>query len=295
LLLVWLGLMSFGVISAVNPGWLQELSRPGIDTEALNYKKFADDHLRHGKVRLAIGQYLYALEIKPDLTGALVNLAVAYRRVGAQPRGIHTLRTALEQETRSPGIIYYNLGELLEKQGKPEEALRAYRQAIEVREAINPGVEIHHMYFKLGSLFYTAGELARAREAFAAALANIEDPAASYLEMLRRSLGIYREDAEILPVVEAELARESGEIDLAVYDLETIRLARERDPRNAQVLRWLGRVEARLGNLAAAVEHLERAAALQPGDSKIKSDLAAVRRHLAGPGGARSPAKPDEE
>ena len=60
---VWLGLMSFGVISIINPPWLQELSRPGIENECLTLKKYGDAALREHQYNLAAGQYRRALEI----------------------------------------------------------------------------------------------------------------------------------------------------------------------------------------------------------------------------------------
>jgi tetratricopeptide (TPR) repeat protein len=280
LLLVWLLLMSFGVVSAINPAWLQELSRPGIDTEALNYKKFADDHLRRREYRLAIGQYLYVLELKPDFTGAMVNLAIAYGQVGEVERGIQMLRSALQKEGDPQGDIYLNLGELLEKQGNQDAAMRAYEQAIESRRALCPDSDLYRMYIELGALHERQGELDKARVAYAAALVNKLDPHRAFREMLRRGLGQYRENGEVLQVIRRLIERPTEQIDLSRYDLDIIRYTQQVDPETAGICSALGRIYAAQGDLANAIVFLERALQIQPGNTGVRNGLQAVRRRL---------------
>lgn len=283
LLLVWLALMSFGGISVLNPAWLQELSQPGVDTEALNYKMFADNHLRQGNVQLAIRQYQYALDIKPDLTGAMVNLAIAFGQVGDIERGIQALEAALEKESVSRGVIYLNLGDLQAKKGDEVAALRAYQSGIEAQRALSAGAEVYPMYEKLGMLFLRRGELDKAREAFVAALENKVDPQVPYQEMLCKSLSRYRDNPEVLRSVQKQLALGPEEMDLSAYDLEFIRYLQGHDPETFRIYAMLGRIDARLGNLDTAARFLERALQIQPGN-EIRNELQEIRRRLEASG-----------
>jgi len=287
LLLVWLLLMSFGVVSAVNPAWLQELSRPGIDTEATNYKKFADDHLRRGNHRLAIGQYQYVLELDPEFTGARVNLAIAYGQVGEVERGIQLLRSALRQTSGPRGDILLNLGDLLERQGDHDAAARAYEQAIESRRALCADSDLYPMYVKLGALREGQGDLEPARAAYTAALVNRLDPHRTYREMLRRGLGRYRKKDAVLPVIRRLIERPTDQIDLSRYDLGVIRYTQQMDPETARICGALARIHAARGDLAQAIVFLERVLQIQPANTTARDDLRALRRQLeaAGPEG----------
>lgn len=264
---LWLILFSFGAISLLNPKWLQELSRPGIETESRNYKNFGDNFFHQSNYWRAITHYQKALEINPDFVGARVNLAITYSRVGDNARAERILKDALRAETVQKGVIYYNLGELYEKQGKTDEAIRYYRKAFGYEFA--PGV----IYRKLGTLYLDVKRYEKAREAFEMTLADQTDVTSSYQDMLRRVIATLKDDTTNLPIITERLARDIRPGDLASYDLEICRRVQERNPEIAKTHNQVGFVCVQLGDTAQAIDHFQKSLQIWPGNIDAKNNL----------------------
>lgn len=265
---VWLGLMSFGVISIINPPWLQELSRPGIEAECLTLKKYGDAALREHKYGLAAGQYLRALEIKPDEVSVRVNLGTTYIKAGNTTEGVKYLDQALQSDP-SPtlrGVIYYNLGELSDTQGRADEALGRFRQALEFHFRRDAA------YHKIARLHLAANRFEEARVALERKLAAQLDPCLPYRQMLRRSVDMYQRSADHLANIEELLASDVHPEELERYELDYFQQAREREPELAITHHHLGMVCIELGDYRAAVEHLQRSLQIRP-DNKEAAAL----------------------
>lgn len=267
LVVLWSILVSFGAISVVNPKWLQDLSRSGAKVESRWYRDYGDNYLRDGKYRLAIAQYQRALEIKPDNVAAIINQAIAYSRAGYGDRAEKILKDALKIETYQKGVIYYNLAEMLEKQGKEDEAIHYYRQAIDFE------LEPDFIYRKLGTLYLGAEQYEEAQEAFQMALASQVDLASSYQNMLRNSIAVFEDDTTNLRIIKEQLAQNIRTEDLTDYDPEVIRLMEQRDPRIAKIHNLLGFTCARLGDIDGAIEHFEQSLQIWPGNRDAKKNL----------------------
>ena len=274
LVLTWGLLMLFGIVSYWNPEWLRELSDPGIRVEARDYKDYGDDQLRLQKYALAIAQYERSLKIQPDQVGVLVNLAIAYSKAGNVARGITILRDTLPKARSQTNrvALYYNLGELLARQGKTDEALDHYRQALSF------AVRQDRVYHKIGSIHRVAKQYKEAREAFELALANQLDPCLSYRYMLQQSLASYQGHAVHLPAIEEQLARDMTAEDLTRYDLEIIRRIRESDLDIAQTHDQLAMVCAQLGDTPAAIEHLQKLLQIMPDSTAARQNLERLRQ-----------------
>ena len=269
LLLVWTLLMSFGVVSHLDPHWLQELSRPGKDVEALDYKHFGDDALRQGNYGLAIANYLRSLEIRPDRVPVLTNLAVAYRDAGDFASGARILTEALRSET-SPSlkaVIACNLGELREQQGQLDQAVQHYQ------EALRCNVEHHRIYHRLAMLYVKTEEFDKARAAFEMTLAKRLDPALEYQQMLQHAVDIYADNPTHLPIIEEHLARGVDAEDLRYYDLEIIRSVQQHDPTIASIHDHLGLVCVRLQDINAAVDHFRQSLQIHPDNPNTEERL----------------------
>ncbi len=272
LLVIWLILISFAAVSTLNPEWLQELSRLGIEAESRDYKNFGDDLLSQGNYRLALAQYQRAIEIKPDYADAMVNMAIAYGRAGDEARAIHLLERALHSEDSDDGVVYYTLAEISEKQNKIDEAIR-YCQ-----KALDSGAEEHMIYRKLGTLYFTAKEYEKAREAFKNSLAGQTDLCFSYKRMLNASLSDYKDDSTHLPIIEDELAGDIDPADLAAYDLEIIRRVQQSDPEIAKTHNHLGVIYAIQGDITQATEHFQKSLEIWPGNTDALKNLKILRR-----------------
>ena len=269
LLLIWTLLMTFGVVSHLDPKWLQELARPGKDVEALDYKHFGDDALRQGNYGLAIANYLRSLEILPDRVPVLTNLAVAYRKAGDFASGTRLLTEALGRET-SPSlkaVIACNLGELREQQGQLDQAVRHYQ------EALRCNAEQHRIYHRLAMLYIKTEEFDKARAAFEMALAKRLDPALEYQQMLQHAVDIYEDEPEHLSIIEEHLARGVDAEDLGYYDLEIIRSVQQHDPGIASIHDHVGLVCVRLQDIDAAVDHFQQSLQIHPDNPSTKERL----------------------
>jgi len=264
---VWILLFSFGGISIVNPKWLQELSRPGRDSESQNYKDYADNFLRQNNYRMAITQYQRAMEIKPNFVGASVNLAITYGRMGDYARAENILKDALQTNTAQKGVIYYNLGELCEKQKRTEQAIQYYQQALSFE------FQQDLIYRKLGALYLAAERYDEARAAFEMMLAIQLNPSSSYRNMLLGCMDMFEEDTTNLQIIKEQLAQNIRVEDFAGYDLTIIRSMQQRDPEVAKTHNFLGFIYARLGDNAGAIEHFEESLKIWPGNTDAKKNL----------------------
>lgn len=270
---LWLVLMAFGALSAIGPEWLKSLSRPGRRVEGRDYKDHGDNLLRKGDYGRAIAHYQKALSIRPDLTGATVNLAVAHSQSGGAARAEQLLRDALKSQPSQKGIIYFHLAQLAEKRNKNAEAIALYRQAL--------GTEFpaQTVWAKLGGAYFNEGRFAEAKEAFDTALRLQENPATAYRDMLLSTLSAFEEeDTTQLEPIRALLAREVSPGDLACYDLEIIRQEQAHDPDLSNLHANLGISCAKLGELDPALVHLERALEIWPGNTAARKNLDMLRR-----------------
>ena len=274
LLLVWTLLMSFGVVYLVNPKWLQELSRPGKDVEALDGKHFGDDALRLGKYGLAIANYRRSLEILPDQVPVLTNLAIAYRKIGDSASGARILTDALQKQT-NPSlrvVISYNLGELYEEQGKLDQALHHYQ------EALRCDVGQDRSYRKLAMVYVQMKQYEKARTAFEAALTHLLNPDLEYRRMLQQAVDIYEDEPVQLKIIEEQLARGVDADDLKHYDLEIIRSTQEHDPTIASIHDHLGLVCVHLRDFATATDHFEKSLGICTDNQNARERLRQLRQ-----------------
>jgi len=278
LLVVWAGLMTFGVISLIQPPWLRELGRPGRAAEAENYKHYGDTLAREGKLQLAIAQYEYSLKIDPDQPAVRLNLAVACMQLGQAywPRAEQLLAQTLEADPW-PGLkaaVHYNFGELRERQGRHDEALRHYEQALET------AVEKDRVYRKLAALHLLAGRYQAARAALTSAIEIRLDPTRPYLKMLQATIDDSQKDAAVLTAVTDLLARGATPEQLAPYDLEVIRQTQQSDPDLSVLYDNLGAVCAQLQDYAAAREYFARALEIFPGNRDARKNLERLEQRL---------------
>jgi tetratricopeptide (TPR) repeat protein len=260
LLALWSLLMSFGVVYLLNPVWLQELSRPGKDVEALDGKNFGDAAFREGKYGVAIANYRRSLEILPDQVPVLTNLAIAYRKIGDAASGARILTDALQRQT-SPSlraVIHHNLGELYEEQDQWDQALHYYQ------EALRCDVGHDRTCRRLAMLYIKMGDYQKARAAFETALMHLLNPDLEYRRMLQEAVDIYQDEPKHLKIIEQHLARGVDDADLKYYDLEIIRDTQAHDLTIASIHDHLGLVCVHLRDFDAAVDHFEKSLAICP-------------------------------
>ncbi|MBU1701956.1 MAG: tetratricopeptide repeat protein [Candidatus Eisenbacteria bacterium] len=267
LLALWLFFIAFGVIAATDPLWLRKLSGIGKEVETNNVKNRADAIFRRGNPREAIELYKYVLDIRPDFTGASVNLAIAYGRTGQPAYGEKILLDALESGTERPGIIAYNLGEILEKQGKFEEAIQNYNKAIDT------SVGQDRVYGKLGAIYLQQNLLDKARESFQKRLQIQLDPCTSYRYMLRRCLTTHKRFPEAIQAAQEHLDRGVVTDDLEPFDLEIITQLQRVDRGISETCTQLGIIYRKLGENSLADKYLNQALMIWPENPTARAAL----------------------
>jgi len=264
---MWLFLMSFGVVSSINPRWLQELSRKGIATESRTYKNSGDALLQNGHYQLAISDYQKALEIKSDNIGALVNLAIAFGRNGNWAQAYKILNDALLMEDVQKNVIYLNLGELYKNREKWNKAIDCYKNALAYK------IDQVSIYYKLGNLYIIKKQYEDALDALKKALMLNLNSKTEYLDMLRHSIALYKDDTLNLSIIEKQLADGINDSDIAFYDLKTIQRTKRNSRDVAKIHHRLGFVYAQLGAFTKAVEHLRISLQIWPDNTDAKRDL----------------------
>ncbi len=143
--------------------------------------------LADGNVNGALHRYQQALDIKPDLTYALMNAAQAYAQIGDHASAERLFRRTLVADPRSAEAAN-GLGLALANQNRLDEAKRAFEQAIEIRR--NYGSAINN----LGVLFGSRGDLNNAIAAFRYGIQVAPDEDDLYLNLVRTYVNMGERD-----------------------------------------------------------------------------------------------------
>ncbi len=272
LMSVWVLLMALGGVSLMDPPWLQDLAKLGVENESLEYKGYGDAYLLRGEYRLAATQYRRSLEINPEQVAVTINYAVACLELGALDEAARALSAASKLETDRKGLIWYNMAELLDRRGKADQALAYYERAVGTM------VEQDLVHRKIAVNHTAAGRLEEAVSSFEQSLAAQTDISAPYRAMLRRTLDVYEGDTIHLPLIEDKLAEGMGAEERERYDLEIIRQTLQRNPEVAKTHNHLGHLLAQLNDRDEAKGHFRQSLAIWPGNQDATRYLAYLER-----------------
>jgi protein O-mannosyl-transferase len=123
-----------------------------------------------GDVSGAIHHYEEAIRIKPNFADAHYNLGIMRAQQGNLEAAVHHLYQAVHFDPREPqrhGYLrkaLFQYGAALKREGKPEEALKQYREAVRLYPD-DPAAR-----YELGVTLAQQGKLSEAREQFAITL-----------------------------------------------------------------------------------------------------------------------------
>lgn len=260
---IWGILVIFGVITLIQPKWLKEISSPGIKSEAMDLKYYGDTYLREGNFKSAIRLYTKAVNLQPDLYGALGNLGIAHREVGNYQKSRKIFNFLLEKDTEHIHTNYYNLAELYKKQGQIEEAISYYIKAAE----FNP-YPIYSYQF-LADLYMKLGRWNDAIETFNKALDNRLTLENSYSGLLK-IVGKQKGKLEIQNAVKKwqKLPLEAG-----IYDDSIFKKMLNEDKEIAKIHNFIAVANNKLGNKQQAIIHWEMALKIWPKFNEAKQNL----------------------
>ena len=169
-----------------HPAWESSLTlfrdmvrkAPGIARGHINY----GIELRNAhRPQDAATQYLWALDLEPQNTRALSNLATAYHDLGQPEQELKVLRRTLDLDP-SDAVAWRNYGYLLAEQGRREEALEA------VREAVRLAPRRPDLHYDLGVMCLSLGRMEEGQRELEQSLRlNPDQPQVkAALEMIRQ-------------------------------------------------------------------------------------------------------------
>jgi tetratricopeptide (TPR) repeat protein len=164
-------------------------------------------------------------------------------------------------------MIYFNIAEILERQGKKKQAIEHYLKSLDSE------VDQDWVYHKLGVLYYETNQYEYARIAFEKALQIRTDPVTPYLKMIKLNLVLYENDKDHLPVIEQMLKNNINAEALDDFDLETIEKINKSDPEVAKTHNYLGAIDAIQGDTGKAIEHFRQSQQIWPDGIDARKNL----------------------
>jgi len=144
--------------------------RKSVELDPENWRlanEFGFYYMRAGKFDLAAAQYQMAVNLTPDNARAQNNLGTSYWRQNRLPEARASLEQAIRLEPMA--LSYFNLGRVLEDEGKYPQAVEMLRKAIEFDPSSYPA------WGYLGSVYLRMGaDSAKVREMYLKAISLAE-------------------------------------------------------------------------------------------------------------------------
>jgi tetratricopeptide (TPR) repeat protein len=171
------------------------------------YLERAEELQRKGRFAESIENYLSATKIYPAVSIRTYNeIGIMHARMGNLEQAVEALNKAIQYNDESghksnTAILHYNLGIMLKKLGKSEQATEQFRIASsELQKEVEVNPTSHVKWADLGDTLAAMGDFKAAIEAFKEALAlNPDDPAYYYnLAKVLEYDGRYGEAIEVL-------------------------------------------------------------------------------------------------
>lgn len=189
----------------------------------------------------------------------------------------------LIERTPDDPALHLNLGYALEHLDRLDESLASLNRALE----LDPDLALAH--YNRGVVLERLGDRDGAIAAFRAA-AQSDDTLTSARTALQRLTGsplVYAPTTEQQARAAALAAEASGEARRGDYPraLDLLAEAERLWPDCPLVFQYRANVTYLMGDLEAAISALERAAALEPGNVAVRTNLERLRRRLAAAGG----------
>ena len=272
ILSIWGILICMGILTLISPAWLEEISNPGKNVEAISIKDAGNRFLKNHQYEQAIIQYTSALKIVPDMKSAIANLAVAYQKTGRYKNAIISLNYLLKKDPEYPNVIYYNLAEIYEKTKQPKKAINNYLLASET--APFPTTS----YQKAGKLTMDQKEWNKAIECFNDAINNRLTIENAYKGMLLRDKELYNDSSEIYIKITKLIETESYTDSLFIYDRSIFDEVLMHNISLAKTYNNIGFCLAMQKEYNTAISNFNKALEIYPGLTDAQNNIKAVNK-----------------
>jgi tetratricopeptide (TPR) repeat protein len=206
--------------------------------------------MEYGNYRQAIELFKSAIEIKPDVLEAYVNLGFCYRAIGDNENQVYYFRKAWELSPDSADINY-NLGLAYSDSKMYEKAIERFNKVAE----LNPSSK--EAYFSIGTAYYKLSKYANAAEAFKKAV----DLSPDWLEA-RLNLG--------------SCYLKTGDVKGATTQFEE---AIKGNPKSAEAYYNLGIAYMKVERLNEAGAMFQKTIEINPGHNMAKAMLKELERY----------------
>jgi tetratricopeptide (TPR) repeat protein len=263
-----------GVLTVIGPDWLEDLSHPGRNVEAITIKNAGDNYLKSGKYGEAIQQYSKAIKIVPDLKSAIANLAIAYQKTGNFKKAIVSFNQLLKLKPEYPDVIYYNLGDIYEKTGQIDKALENYILASETSAFPEKS------YQKAGHIFMENKDWINAIVNFKLAIDNRRSLDNSYIGMLITNQKAHNDTSNKFIEIEKILADSSYLSLFGNYDEQIFNSQLSTDIDLAKTYNNTGYCLAMIERYNESQYYLKTAIRIYPSYTEAKNNLKVVESFL---------------
>jgi tetratricopeptide (TPR) repeat protein len=271
ILLIWVFLISFAIVSITRPQWLIDISQSEKNEEAMSMKRFGDRYLENNDYKKAAIHYNAALKIQPDNYYALGNLAVLYSKTRNYNKAITILKKMIELKPEVSYIAEKNLAEIYEEKGILDKAIEYYSSAAE--KAPYPS----HLYTKLGILYCNTNNCTAAVEAFRSSISIRSDMNTHFSGMLERDYYRISDRPETRETIILLLEKGVPENELNRFDLTAFNLDLLRDKEYAISFNNLGWSYEQTGQLDKALINYQNAIKLYPRYLQARNNLDALK------------------
>jgi tetratricopeptide (TPR) repeat protein len=262
-------LVSFGIVSMVQPDWLKKMSTVGQVSEAVTMQNYGDYFLNNQNYMMAIAQYNKAIAINPQMAEAYSNRGIAWKFLKEYNNAMADFEKALTFDNILHDATYYNIAEIYYELNKLDLALEYYIKSAEC--APFPLLA----YQKAGELLNNTEQWDLAFETFNKALENSFTLKNCFRGMLLRDFYLFSDT-----VVKNEIATllETGinNIDLSTYDEKAFNDALTRNPHIASIYNQYGYAFGMTGNYEKAIECFNIALQIKPDFQNARNNLNAA-------------------
>lgn len=263
-LVIWVIIFTFGIITLISPPWLEELSNPGLNAEAITIKSAGDTYLKNNEPEKAIPLYKSALKILPDYQAAVANLAIAYQKTRNYQNAILSFKYLLNDNPTHPDVVYYNLGELEEKTGNTSEALHYFLLAAD--QAPYPQNALQ----KAGKITMDQKRWEKAILLFEKAIDNRMTIENAYLGMIKLEVQVQTDSTPFNHTIPVNYAE--------IYDPSSFEMMLNNDINLARTYNNLGFCQANIKEYDQAIQNFNVALKISPSLSDARNNIKAVKQ-----------------
>jgi len=248
------------------PKFLMEQSSGGAAYEADVHTTLGRSAMKNGRFIEAYQQFTTALSIYPDIPEAWMNIGLILNRQGKTDQAIQAMNKAIEMNPVNTELIYNNIGLIYAEQKDYEKAMKMFHESAAAfpRSAA--------VYRNIGNVYMVMEDWEGTAASFSQAIANKPTLWSLYETMRREAVERMKADEKYDEFI-GLFGNEANYDDLNEYDETIIEKLNARDPKIAADYKNLGRSYSKLGRLDQAAEYYEEALRIIPRDAGTHNRL----------------------